>query len=87
MSVPTPGKSRTLQWVVNEQGQPTAVLIAIEEYRAMQVRLGEIVTGEEEASPEAMRLLMQAEADIAAGRLVPHASVVKSRRSRRGRNS
>lgn len=77
---PKPG-----QWVVNEKGQPVAVLIAIEEYRAMQERLGEIATREEESSPEAMRLLLEAEADIAAGRLVPHAAVARSARQPRRR--
>jgi hypothetical protein len=83
MAARTTGESVPPQWVVDAQGQVTGVLIPIEEYRAMQEQLGEMATREEEASPEALRLLSQAKADMAAGWLVPHAGVVKRRRPRR----
>jgi len=71
------------RWVVSESGEAVAVLIDIDEYRELQRRLGEIGTREEENLPEALELLKKAEADIQAGRLTPHADVVKAVHKRR----
>jgi hypothetical protein len=71
------------RWVISESGEAVAVLIDIDEYRELQRRLGEVVTREEENSPEALDLLKKAEADIKAGRLTRHADVVKTVRKRR----
>lgn len=53
---------------------------------ARKRRLVGIATGDEEISPEELALLEEGEADIKAGRLIPHAEVVKSVRKTKRRN-
>ena len=64
------------QLIVTEAGEPIAVIISLYDFEEMQRRLGEIATQEEERDPEALKMLERAEADIAAGRLLPHEEVV-----------
>ena len=63
------------QYIVDEKGNPTAVILPIKEYKKMLSILGEVVDHKESRilsrSPEFKKLIKKGLEDIKAGRIKP----------------